>query len=119
MQQVDAFSEPERWRFDWEQHYTKDQWLDQVPAFGGHSQFPQAKLDELLAGLGAAIDATGGSFTMRCDPEIRVPQLPLDNYKRYSLVSHLDRVGMTKLVRREASPNPGHLGGVLELLSCR
>jgi len=65
IQQVGAFTEPERWQFDWEQHCAKDQWLEQVPTFGGHSQFPPAKLDDLLAGLGAAIDATGGSFTMR------------------------------------------------------
>jgi hypothetical protein len=38
--------------------------LEQVPTFGGHSQFPPGKLDELLAGIGAAIDAKGGSFTM-------------------------------------------------------
>jgi SAM-dependent methyltransferase len=65
IQQVGAFSEPERWQFDWEQHYTKDQWLEQVPTFGGHSQFPPATIDELLAGIGATIDAIGGSFTMR------------------------------------------------------
>jgi SAM-dependent methyltransferase len=65
IQQVGAFSEPERWRFDWEERYTKDQWLEQVPTFGGHSQFPPRKLDELLAGIGATIDAIGGSFTMR------------------------------------------------------
>jgi hypothetical protein len=29
-----------------------------------HSLFPPAKLDELLAGIGAAIDAAGGSFTL-------------------------------------------------------
>ncbi len=62
---VDGFSDPEQWRSDWEQSYTRDEWLDQVPTFGGHSQFPPAKLKELLAGLGAAIDAVGESFTMR------------------------------------------------------
>jgi hypothetical protein len=31
--------------------------------FGGHSQIPPAKLEELLAGMGDAIDARGGSFT--------------------------------------------------------
>jgi hypothetical protein len=65
---VGTFSEPERWQFDWDQHYTKEQWLEQVPPFGGHSQFPRAKLDELLAGLGAAIDATSsdaGSIILR------------------------------------------------------
>ena len=35
-----------------------------MPTSGGHNQFPPDKLDELLAGIGAAIDAVGGSFTM-------------------------------------------------------
>lgn len=62
---VGAFGEPQRWQVDWEQPYTTEQWLDQVPTFGGHSQFPPATLDELLDGIGAAIDAFGGRFTMR------------------------------------------------------
>jgi hypothetical protein len=60
-----AFTEAERWQFDWERDYTREQWLEQVPTFGGHSRFPPAKLDELLAGIAAAIDAAGGRFTMR------------------------------------------------------
>ena len=60
-----AFEDPQQWRFDWEQLYTREQWLEQVPTFGGHSRFPPAKLEELLSGIGAAIDAAGGSFTMR------------------------------------------------------
>jgi hypothetical protein len=35
-----------------------------VPTFGGFSPFPPAKQEELLAGIGTAIDAVGGSFTM-------------------------------------------------------
>ena len=62
--QVGAFSDPEQWRFDWERSYTRDAWLDQLPTFGDHSQFPPARLEEVLAGVGAAIDAVGGSFTM-------------------------------------------------------
>jgi SAM-dependent methyltransferase len=62
--EADAFGAPEQWRFDWQQPYTTQEWLDQVPSFGGHSQLPPAKLDELLAGIGAAIDAAGASFTM-------------------------------------------------------
>ena len=62
---VAAFGEPERWRFDWDRLYTRAEWLDQVPTFGGHSQFPHTKLREILAGIGAAIDTVGGSFTMR------------------------------------------------------
>jgi SAM-dependent methyltransferase len=64
MQRVGTFSEPERLRFDWQRRYTKEQWLEQVPTFGGHSQFQPAQLDELLGGLGAAIDAVGDGFTM-------------------------------------------------------
>jgi len=62
--EVGAFGEPEQWQFDWERSYTRDEWLDQVPTSGGHSQFPPGKLEELLAGMGAAIDTVGGSFTM-------------------------------------------------------
>lgn len=39
-----AFGEPEQWLFDREQSYTRDEWLDQVPTFGGHSTFPPATL---------------------------------------------------------------------------
>lgn len=60
-----AFTTPERLRFDWEHVYTRDEWLDQVPTFGGHSTLPKQKLDQLLAGIGAAIDQIGDSFTMR------------------------------------------------------
>jgi SAM-dependent methyltransferase len=59
-----GFSQPEQWRFDWDRPYTRDEWLDQVPTIGGHAQLQPAKLEELLAGLGAAIDALGGGFTM-------------------------------------------------------
>ncbi|WP_183345953.1 class I SAM-dependent methyltransferase [Conexibacter arvalis] len=59
-----AFGKHEQWRFDWTQPYAKDEWLDQVPTFGGHSRLPQSKLAELLTGIGDAIDAAGGSFTM-------------------------------------------------------
>jgi SAM-dependent methyltransferase len=62
MAQAGAFGEPEQWRFDWERTYTRDEWLDQVPSFGGHSQFPAAQQADLLAGIGAAIDRVGGSF---------------------------------------------------------
>jgi SAM-dependent methyltransferase len=62
--QSGQFNQPERWQFDWDRSYTRDQWLDQVPTFGGHSQIPPVELDRLLAGIGETIDAAGGSFTM-------------------------------------------------------
>jgi SAM-dependent methyltransferase len=61
---VGAFDEPQRWQYDWQHSYTTDQWLDQVPTFGGHSRFAPAALEALLDGVGAAIDRIGGSFTM-------------------------------------------------------
>ncbi len=64
IREAGAFGQPEQWRFDWERTYTRDEWLDTVPTFGGHHRLPPATLEELLAGIGAAIDAAGGSFTM-------------------------------------------------------
>ena len=59
-----GFGEPETWRFDWERPYTRAEWLDQVPTFGGWSRMPAAAQQELLAGMGEAIDAAGGAFRM-------------------------------------------------------
>lgn len=65
MRRAGGFDEPQQWRFDWEQVYTTEQWLEQVPTFGGHGRFAPSKLQELLSGIGDAIDQSGGSFTMR------------------------------------------------------
>jgi SAM-dependent methyltransferase len=62
---VGEFDEAEQWHFDWERSYRRDEWLDGVPTAGGHNLFPPGKLEELLAGLGAAIDTAGGSFEMQ------------------------------------------------------
>jgi SAM-dependent methyltransferase len=56
------FSEPERWRFEWTQTYTRDEWLDALQTTGG--AIPQSNLGDLLTGIGDAIDAAGGAFTM-------------------------------------------------------
>ncbi|MFI2350213.1 class I SAM-dependent methyltransferase [Streptomyces sp. NPDC019443] len=65
IREVGGFSDPEQWRFDWEWSYTRDAWLDQMPTLGNLTQLPSDKLAEVLEGVGAAIDAMGGSFTMR------------------------------------------------------
>jgi SAM-dependent methyltransferase len=65
MRQAGAFGDPERWRFDWDQPYTRDEWLDVLPTFGGINRLPAEKLREMLARTGAAVDAIGGAFTMR------------------------------------------------------
>jgi SAM-dependent methyltransferase len=64
MRQAGSFSEPEQWQFDWERTYSRDEWLDQVPTLGSMTQLPPDKLTPVLAEVGAAIDALGGSFTM-------------------------------------------------------
>ena len=66
VRQAGGFGEPEQWRFDWDRSYTRDEWLDVLPTFGGaSSRLPPATLQELLAGIGAVVEARGGSFTMR------------------------------------------------------
>lgn len=65
IRQVGAFGDCEQWRFEWARPYTRQEWLDVVPTAGGHSNFSQVERDELLAGIGADVDAVGGSFTMR------------------------------------------------------
>jgi len=64
MREAGGFGEPEYWQFDWDRDYARDEWLDQLPTFGFHNQLPPATLQRVLAGVGGAIDAAGGSFTM-------------------------------------------------------
>jgi SAM-dependent methyltransferase len=58
-----GFGEPEQWRFDWEWTYSRDAWLDQLPTGGTLTKAPPHIVAEVVAGVGAAIDAAGGSFT--------------------------------------------------------
>ncbi|MEE6262579.1 class I SAM-dependent methyltransferase [Plantactinospora sonchi] len=64
IREVGAFGEPEQWRFDWEQSYTRDEWLDLLPTTGGLTQLPPDKLTQVLEEVGATIDKMGGGFTM-------------------------------------------------------
>lgn len=65
IQAAGGFGDPEQWNFDWERIYTRDEWLDQLPTTGGHAQFSSATQEQVLEGIGSAIDAAGGSFTVR------------------------------------------------------
>jgi SAM-dependent methyltransferase len=64
IRQVGGFSDPEQWHFAWERTYTRDEWLDQIPTLGGFTLLSPAKLAVVAEGVGAVIDAMGGSFTM-------------------------------------------------------
>jgi SAM-dependent methyltransferase len=65
MRQVGGFGEPDTSGFDWEHTYTRDDWLDVLPTQGAFTQLAPAELAAVLAGVGAEIDAVGGSFRMR------------------------------------------------------
>ena len=64
MRQAGAFGEPEEWLSRWERPYTREEWLDLMPTTGGFTRLPEAVQARALDGLGAAVDAAGGSFVM-------------------------------------------------------
>lgn len=64
IRQTEQFNAPEQWRFDWEQSYTRDQWLDLLPTTGGLTQLRPDQLAQILDAVGSAIDSLGGRFTM-------------------------------------------------------
>ncbi len=64
IREAGGFGEPEQWQYDWERSYTRDEWLDLLPTTGGLTRLPADSLAEVLAEVGAAIDAMEGSFTM-------------------------------------------------------
>jgi SAM-dependent methyltransferase len=64
IRETEQFNDPEQWRFDWEQSYTRDQWLDLLPTTGGLTQLRPDQLAEILDAVGGAIDSLGGRFTM-------------------------------------------------------
>ncbi|MFC0598313.1 class I SAM-dependent methyltransferase [Streptomyces palmae] len=61
---TERFDDPEQWRFDWEQSYTRDQWLGLLPTTGGLTRLHPDQLAEILDAVGEAIDSLGGRFTM-------------------------------------------------------
>ncbi|MGY4100398.1 class I SAM-dependent methyltransferase [Nocardia sp. R16R-3T] len=64
IRETEQFGDPERWRFDWQQSYTRDQWLELLPTTGGLTRLRPDQLAEILDATGNAIDSLGGSFTM-------------------------------------------------------
>lgn len=64
MRATDSFGDPERWRYDWERSYTRDEWLELMPTHGGMSSLSAEQRAEILAGVGDVIDAVGGSFRL-------------------------------------------------------
>jgi SAM-dependent methyltransferase len=59
-----SFDDDEQWRYVWERPYSRGEWLDQVPTFGGFGHLPDDQRHALLAGIGEAVDSLGGHFVM-------------------------------------------------------
>lgn len=64
MRTAGGFGEPERWRYEWERTYTRDEWLDQLPTSGALTRLPPDRMAAVVDAVGRAIDAIGGGFTM-------------------------------------------------------
>jgi SAM-dependent methyltransferase len=64
IRETSTFGDPEHWEFEWDRPYTRDEWLEQVPTSGFAARLQPDAMQQILAGIGAAIDAAGGTFTM-------------------------------------------------------
>jgi SAM-dependent methyltransferase len=64
IREAGGFGEPEEWLTRWKRPYTRNEWLDLVPTTGGFNRLPQPVQARVLDGLGSAVDAAGGTFTM-------------------------------------------------------
>jgi SAM-dependent methyltransferase len=67
IRQTGRFGEPERSAYDWEQQYTRDEYLEMSATTGITTRLPADVLDRVLAGLGAVIDEAGGSVLCHYD----------------------------------------------------
>ena len=63
IRRAEVFGQPEQWPFEWEVTYTRDQWLDQLPTHGTLTRLSPERQAEVLAEVGAVVDAMGGRFT--------------------------------------------------------
>jgi SAM-dependent methyltransferase len=70
VQSVGGFTDAEQWQFDWEQLYSKDEWLEQLPTQGTLTQASAEQVEQISDTVGAAIDGLGGSFTMAYTTEV-------------------------------------------------
>jgi len=58
------FDQPEQWRYDWEQVYSRERWLDLLPTTGGMTRLSPDQTADILSAVGHAIDALGGELTV-------------------------------------------------------
>jgi SAM-dependent methyltransferase len=65
MRAAGGFGDPERWQYDWERSYTREEWLDQLTTSGALTQLPPDKLAAVREAAGAALATLGDSMTVR------------------------------------------------------
>jgi SAM-dependent methyltransferase len=61
---TDRFEAPELLAWEWEQPYSRDQWLDVIQTHSSHRLIPEGQRAALVEGLGEAIDRLGGSLRL-------------------------------------------------------
>lgn len=60
-----AFQDPLQDQLQWTQPYTRDEWLDQLPTTGALTMLGRSAQATILNRVGAAVDALGGSVSVR------------------------------------------------------
>ena len=50
-----GFEEPEQWRYDWDRHYSRDEWLELLSTYGSMTMLAADQRAEILAGVEPAI----------------------------------------------------------------
>ncbi|MGI8491959.1 MAG: class I SAM-dependent methyltransferase [Acidimicrobiales bacterium] len=66
------FGQPVIEPFAWEEHYTTEQWCDQLPTHSDHQTMPAQARADLIAAVAGAIDEFGGGFTMSYETKLIV-----------------------------------------------
>ncbi|GAA3439769.1 class I SAM-dependent methyltransferase [Kutzneria kofuensis] len=56
-----GFEEPEQWRYDWERHYTRDEWLELLATHGSMTPLTDEQRAEILTAMKPAL---GDGFTL-------------------------------------------------------
>jgi SAM-dependent methyltransferase len=63
IRETGVLGDPQEWKFEWDRPYTRDEWLEQVPTSGFAARLQPDTMEQIVTGIGAAIDAAGGGFT--------------------------------------------------------
>ncbi|MER0245149.1 class I SAM-dependent methyltransferase [Streptomyces sp. HSW2009] len=64
LRQAGGFAPAEQWHTEWDQHYDRAAWLDQLPTHGALTTLGAERQAEVVREVGAAIEALGGSMTV-------------------------------------------------------